>query len=210
MIAHPKPLAAGLALLLVAGTVMFLRAEPPKATPEKTAKKKTTPSPTATAATPAPEKKYTVPTDEELKQKLTPLQYHVVRENGTERGGSNEYWRTMDEGIYVSIVTGEPLFSSKDKFESDCGWPAFSKPINAKEIQELSDRSAFMVRTEVRAKLGDSHLGHVFEEPSAPGGRRYCINSAAIRFIPKEKMAEAGYGDLLKEFEKPKSDAPKK
>lgn len=204
MIAHPKSLAAGVALLLAAGTVMLLNAEPPKATPDQTAKKMTTPTP-ATAAT---EKKYTVPTDEELKKKLTPLQYHVVRENGTERGGMNEYWRTMDEGIYVSIVTGEPLFSSKDKFESDCGWPAFSKPINAAEIKELSDRSAFMVRTEVRAKLGDSHLGHVFEEPSAPGGRRYCINSAAIRFIPRDKMKEAGYGDLLKQFEKP--EEPKK
>jgi methionine-R-sulfoxide reductase len=198
MIAHPKPLAAGLALLVAAGTVMLLNAEPPKPAPE-TQKKMTTPTPAMTT-----EKKYAVPTDEELKKKLTPLQYHVVRENGTERGGMNEYWRTMDEGIYVSIVTGEPLFSSKDKFESDCGWPAFSKPINASEVKELSDRSAFMVRTEVRAKLGDSHLGHVFEEPSAPGGRRYCINSAAIRFIPKEKMAEAGYGDLLKQFEKPK------
>jgi peptide methionine sulfoxide reductase msrA/msrB len=207
MIAYPKSLAAGLSLLLVAGTVMFLRAEPPKNAAPKTAKKMTTPS---TSATPAPEKKYTVPTDEELKQKLTPLQYHVVRENGTERPGTNEYWRTMDEGIYVSIVTGEPLFSSKDKFESDCGWPAFSKPISDSEIKELTDRTAFMVRTEVRTKLGDTHLGHVFEEPSAPGGRRYCINSAAIRFIPKEKMAEAGYGDLLKQFETAKSDAPKK
>lgn len=176
---------------------MFLQAEPPKTAPEKTAKKMTTPTP----ATAAADKKYAVPTDEELKQKLTPLQYHVVRENGTERPGTNEYWRTMDEGIYVSIVTGEPLFSSKDKFESDCGWPAFSKPISGSEVKELSDRTAFMVRTEVRAKLGDSHLGHVFEEASAPGGRRYCINSAAIRFIPKEKMAEAGYGELLKQFE---------
>src|SRR4051812_27754479 len=200
MIAHPKSMAAGLALLLVAGTVMFLRAEPPKSAPAKPDKKMTTPTP-ATAAT---EKKYTVPTDEELKQKLTPLQYHVVRENGRERGGMNEYWRTMDEGIYVSIVTGEPHFSSKDKFESGCGWPACPKPINSTEIKELSDRTAFMVRTEVRTKLGDTHLGHVFEEPSAPGGRRYCINSAAIRFIPKEKMAEAGYGDLLKQFESPK------
>lgn len=203
MIAHPKFLTAGLILLLAAGTAVLLHAEPPKATPAKT-KTMTTPAPTA-----ATEKKYAVPTDEELKKKLTPLQYHVVRENGTERPGTNEYWRTMDEGIYVSIVTGEPLFSSKDKFESDCGWPAFSKPIGASEIKELSDRSVGMVRTEVRAKLGDSHLGHVFEEPSAPGGRRYCINSAAIRFIPKEKMAEAGYGDLLKQFEKPGS-APKK
>jgi methionine-R-sulfoxide reductase len=206
MIAHSKSLAAGVALLLAAGTVMLLHAEPPKPT-EKTAKKMTTPS---TAATPAPEKKYTVPTDDELRQKLTPLQYNVVRENGTERPGTNEYWQTKADGIYVSIVTGEPLFSSKDKFESDCGWPAFSKPISDKEVKELSDRTAFMVRTEVRTKLGDTHLGHVFEEPSAPGGRRYCINSAAIRFIPKEKMAEAGYGDLLKQFEGTKSGAPKK
>ncbi len=149
-----------------------------------------------------PEKKFTVPSDEELRKKLTPLQYNVVRESGTERPFSNEYWKTEDEGIYVSIVSGEPLFSSKDKFTSDCGWPAFAKPINDSEIKELSDGKFGMVRTEVRSKLGDTHLGHVFDDgPKERGGKRYCINSAAIRFIPKAKMAEAGYADYLKLFE---------
>jgi methionine-R-sulfoxide reductase len=186
---HSKFIVAGLSLLLATGSYLLLQAEPP-AKPATAKKMPDTSS----------NQKYAVPSDEELKQKLTPLQYEVVRKNGTERPGTNEYWLTKDEGIYVSIVTGEPLFSSKDKFHSDCGWPAFSKPISDKELQEISDKTHGMVRTEVRAKLGDSHLGHVFEEPSAPGGRRYCINSAAIRFIPKEKMAAAGYGDLLKLF----------
>src|SRR5262249_41049822 len=139
---------------------------------------------------------FAVPSDEELKKRLTPEQYHVARQSGTERPFTNEYWKTHDEGIYVDIVTGEPLFSSKDKFDSDCGWPAFSKPISDDEIKNLSDNTFGMERTEVRSKTGDTHLGHVFEDgPQETGGLRYCINSASLRFIPKAKMAEAGYGD---------------
>jgi len=156
----------------------------------------------STNAAPNSEKKFAVPSDDELKKKLTPLQYAVARESDTERPFTNEYWKTNEEGIYVSIVTGEPLFSSKDKFYSDCGWPAFSKPITDTEIKELSDRTAGMVRTEVRSKLGDAHLGHVFDDgPAEKGGKRYCINSASLRFVPKDKMAAAGYGEYLKIFE---------
>ena len=197
MIAHPKSIAAGATIVLLAGVSTFLFAEPPA--------KPSTEKKMPTEATASTDKKYTVPSDEELRKKLTDLQYRVARESATERAGTNEYWRTMDEGIYVSIVTGEPLFSSKDKFVSECGWPAFSKPINDSEIKELSDKQFGMVRTEVRSKLGDAHLGHVFDDgPKETGGKRYCINSASLRFIPKAKMAEAGYGDLLRLFEEKK------
>ncbi len=143
-----------------------------------------------------------IPSDEELRKRLTPLQYQVVRENGTERPFSNEYWRHNEEGIYVDLISGKPLFSSKDKFHSDCGWPAFAKPIDAAEVKNLSDKSHGMERIEVRSKTGDAHLGHVFDDgPKELGGLRYCINSASIRFIAKDKMAAAGYGDYLKIFE---------
>src|SRR3954470_6819521 len=143
-----------------------------------------------------------IPTDEELRKKLTPLQYAVVRENATERPFRNEYWQHKEEGIYVDIVSGKPLFSSKDKFDTDCGWPGFAKPIDEKEVKELSDKTLGMARTEVRSKTGDAHLGHVFNDgPRELGGLRYCINSASIRFVPKAKMAELGYGDYLKVFE---------
>lgn len=143
-----------------------------------------------------------IPTDEELKAKLTPIQYKVVRENGTERPFTNEYWTHKEEGIYVDIVSGTPLFSSKDKFDTDCGWPAFSKPLMDEEVKEFKDLSHGMTRVEVRSKTADSHLGHVFTDgPKEHGGLRYCINSAAIRFIPKAKMQELGYGKWLKLFE---------
>ena len=135
----------------------------------------------------------------ELKERLTPLQYKVTQENGTEPPFNNEYDAHFEEGIYVDIVTGKPLFSSKDKFNSGCGWPAFSKPINKGYIKEKEDFSHGMFRTEVRSKLGNSHLGHVFTDgPEELGGLRYCINSAALKFIPKDKMKELGYGDYLK------------
>ncbi len=140
-----------------------------------------------------------IPSDEELRKKLTPLQYSVTRESATERPFTNEFYDHKAEGIYVDIISGKPLFSSKDKFDSDCGWPAFSKPINDKEVKELSDKTAGMTRIEVRSATGDAHLGHVFNDgPKDQGGLRYCINSASLRFIPKAKMAEAGYGELLK------------
>src|SRR3954468_8641835 len=165
MIAHAKLLAAGFTFVAVAGLTTYLLAEPPA--------KPSTEKKMPTESTASADKKYTVPSDEELKKKLTDLQYRVAREAATERPGTNEYWRTKDEGIYVSIVTGEPLFSSKDKFDSECGWPAFAKPINDSEVKELSDRAFGMVRTEVRSKVGDAHLGHVFDDgPRELGGKR--------------------------------------
>ncbi|MDB6173204.1 MAG: msrB [Chthoniobacteraceae bacterium] len=157
-----------------------------------------------------PVTKAAIPTDEELRKRLTPLQYAVTRENATERPFTNEYWKTNEEGIYVDIISNKPLFSSKDKFDTECGWPGFAKPIDAAEVKELSDRTHGMERVEVRSATGAAHLGHVFNDgPKELGGLRYCINSAAIRFIPKAKMAEAGYGDWLKIFEPKKPAAAK-
>ncbi|MDY7033809.1 MAG: peptide-methionine (R)-S-oxide reductase MsrB [Thermodesulfobacteriota bacterium] len=138
---------------------------------------------------------------EELKRRLTPLQYHVTQENGTERPFQNEYWDNKKEGIYVDIISGEPLFSSTDKFDSGTGWPSFTKPIQRENIIEVEDRSFFTVRTEVRSKLGDSHLGHVFGDGPDPTGLRYCINSAALRFIPREEMEKEGYDEFIGLFE---------
>lgn len=139
---------------------------------------------------------------EELKDKLTEIQYKVTQENGTEPPFLNEYYDNFEDGIYVDIVSLEPLFISTDKFESGCGWPAFSKPINRKIIKEKVDKSYGMIRTEVRSKSSDSHLGHVFcDGPEELGGLRYCINSASLKFIPKDKMKEEGYEEYLSLFD---------
>lgn len=145
--------------------------------------------------------KYTKKEKEELQKILTEEEYYVTQENGTERPFTNEYWDFNEEGIYVDVTTGEPLFTSKDKFHSSCGWPAFSKPIDRSIIKEKIDKSHGMIRTEVRSRLGDSHLGHVFcDGPEELGGLRYCINSASLKFIPKEELKEKGYEEYLKLF----------
>ncbi|TDB55369.1 peptide-methionine (S)-S-oxide reductase MsrA [Priestia flexa] len=139
--------------------------------------------------------------DEELKKRLTPIQYEVTQNDATEPPFRNEFWNHTEEGIYVDIVSGEPLFSSRDKYDAGCGWPSFTKPINKEEVKENMDVSHNMVRTEVRSKAANSHLGHVFEDgPTEAGGLRYCINSAALRFVPKDKLEEEGYGEYVALF----------
>lgn len=139
-------------------------------------------------------------TKKDIKTKLTPLQYHVTQENGTERPFDNEFWNHNEDGLYVDIISGEPLFSSLDKFESSCGWPSFAKPVS--KLETKVDKTFSMVRTEVRSKEANSHLGHLFTDgPVELGGYRYCINSAALRFIPKKDMKKEGYEAYLNLFD---------
>jgi methionine-R-sulfoxide reductase len=143
---------------------------------------------------------YTKPSQAELKRLLTPLQFKVTQQDGTERAFNNTYWDNHEEGLYVDVVSGEPLFSSTDKYESGTGWPSFTKPLVPGNIVTDADRSFGIVRMEVRSRYADSHLGHVFNDGPAPTGLRYCMNSAALRFIPLSDLAKEGYGEYLSLF----------
>ncbi|HJO65992.1 peptide-methionine (R)-S-oxide reductase MsrB [Sphingomonas sanguinis] len=145
---------------------------------------------------------------EEALSRLTPEQFYVTQQSGTERPGTGEYLHTREPGLYVDIVSGEPLFASADKFDSHCGWPSFTRPIEPAHVNELTDTTHGMVRTEVRSAHGDSHLGHVFPDgPRDRGGLRYCINSASLRFVPLEEMEEQGYGDYVDQVRRASDEA---
>lgn len=181
----------------LAGVVIFLNragAQKPQDPPANTQSTMTNPTPTNTASA--------KPAEAELRKKLNTQQYYVTQQCGTEPPFQNEYWDNHKPGIYVDVVSGEPLFTSLDKFDSGSGWPSFTKPIAKEHVGEKTDASHGMQRTEVRSSKSDSHLGHVFDDGPGPNGLRYCINSAALKFIPVEKLEQEGYGQYLPLFAK--------
>lgn len=196
-----KPLPKSATSLIVSGAVALLIACVVIVSAQEPGKPTASPSPSTSPMNSTNTENR--PNKDELKKRLTPIQYRVTCEEGTEPAFHNAYWDNHRAGIYVDVISGKALFSSKDKFDSGTGWPSFTKPLAKENVVEKTDRSFGMARTEVRAKDSDAHLGHVFDDgPSDQGGMRYCMNSASLRFIPVDKLKEEGYGEYLSLFEK--------